>query len=448
MRELCHIFPDTNVFLHFPPLRDIDWCAIAESKEVELVVCMTVIHELDAKKSDSRLSSRAERAIKEIRDAQKPGTEIRNGVRLSIFNREIRAVDFPDTLSPESADDRIVHLAKLHLSTFVGNHVVIATGDYGMELRASAAGVDAISLGSSLRLPTPQDELTRKYRQAIAELNAIKNRLPKLTLGLAPPDGSMVAPHKLLFEIDTSWTPLDINSEMRNVKQKHPKQSGPHSQSQPILSSKNILPSLVSQEAWQKYDRKLDQFYDECREHFEFVNAVGFAKSMSFCFDLWLQNDGSGMATDIDVFVEFPSIIRFVAEKDSADAKPLVKQLKPPEAPEKPRPMAIEGLSPRYLDTLSEFIEVPELSIRRNDEWTPDATIHRSEDHISEIRVQVGKLKHGHNVRIGQFVAVFGKQEDIGLFEAACAVTTSELSEKVTVLLPFIARVKGVTPHS
>lgn len=174
MKEDLSVFPDTNVFLHFPPIHEIDWCSVCDAKSVRLVVCLTVIHELDEKKSDHRLSSRAERAIKEIREAVKSGGGLRSGVTINIFNREIRASDFPDSLSPDSADDRIVHLAKLFREETPGSEVAIVTGDFGMELRAQAGGITAIELDSSLRLPNPQDELTKKYKQTFNELNALK----------------------------------------------------------------------------------------------------------------------------------------------------------------------------------------------------------------------------------------------------------------------------------
>jgi len=443
MKDECCVFPDTNVFLHFPPMKDINWCTIADAKAVHLVICMTVIHELDAKKSDSRLSARAERAIKEIRDSQKEGLEIRSGVTLSVFNREVRASDFPETLSPESADDQIVHLVKLYLSEHPENQIAIATGDYGMELRASAGGIEIIALEPTHRLANPQDELTKKYRQAVSELNAIKNRLPKLSLGLALPDDSMTEAHKVTFELKDDWKPLDIDAEMEKIKRKHPKQSDPQSQAGQLLGVGNLMSELVSPKDLQRHDAKLDEFYNDYRKHLESINVIRDAKSRSFWFDLWLQNQGTGLATDIDVFLQFPEVIRFVAEQGSKDAEPLEEELKPPEPPHRPSPLGLgaEGLRP-YDDILSNMPDVSKYSFARRDEWTPDATIHQSEDHTYEVCVQVGKLKHGHNVCLGQFVAIFGSWDDVGAFNAECSISTSELAEKVTMRLPFIAIVK------
>lgn len=445
MKDNCCVFPDTNVFLHFLPIRDIDWCALADARSVDLIVCMTVIHELDAKKSDSRLAGRAERAIKEIRDARRAGAEIRRGVKVSVFNREVRAAEFPETLSPESADDRIVHLAKLYVNEHPGTDVAIATGDFGMELRASAGGTEVITLDQSLRLENPQDELKKKYQQAVSELNAIKNRLPRLTLGVALPDSPIAVPHEITFELDDDfWRPLDIESEMQTLMRKHPRQSGPHTQTEHLFGIGNLIPGLVSRESLQRYDAKLSKFYDEYRKHLEFLNVIRHAKSRSFWFDLWLQNEGKGLATDIDVFLQFPAEIRFVAEKGSEDAEPLENELEPPKPPERPDPLDVVASMPSRFDIVSNMPDISRLSFAPHDDWTPDASVHRSHDHMNEIRVQVGKLKHGHNVRLGQFVAIFGAWEDVGPFKAECTISTSELIEKIEIQLPFIAKAKGV----
>ena len=59
--ELFHLFLDTNSLPHFPSIKDVDWRAICECASVRLVVCMQVIHELDAKKDDPRLGGRPAR---------------------------------------------------------------------------------------------------------------------------------------------------------------------------------------------------------------------------------------------------------------------------------------------------------------------------------------------------------------------------------------------------
>lgn len=86
-----HAFPDTNIFLHYPPLDHIDWCAELGAKEVVLVVCLQVIDELDEKKDHSQFGERAARSLKQIRDYHRTGKEVRNGVTLTIYSKDLQA---------------------------------------------------------------------------------------------------------------------------------------------------------------------------------------------------------------------------------------------------------------------------------------------------------------------------------------------------------------------
>jgi len=442
VKDVCCVFPDTNIFLHFPPLKDFDWCVISDAKEVRLVICMTVIHELDAKKSDSRLSSRAERAIKEIRDAQKPNTETRQGVTVSVFNREIRAADFPESLSIESADDCIVHLAKLYRSENADIHVAIATGDYGMELRAASAGVEAISIDSARRLANPQDELTKKYHQAVTELNAIKNRRPKLNLGLSAPNGGMSAPHEIAFELGELSTFLNIDAEMESLKSKYPKQSRPRAHSGSLMADLVTFPGF--RESMKEYDSELEAFYEGYREFLKLKETIRQARARMCRFDLWLQNDGNGIATNLDIFLTFPPLIQLVADKQSEGFKAFESEPKAPKPPKKPSPADLASFRVSIpVDRIPNTASIVELMGTPRDEWTPGVSIHRNHSHSCEIRIRLGKIMHGRNVRLGEFLLLFRTREEIGPFSTDCSISAAELPEKLLIQMPFMAKLKG-----
>jgi predicted ribonuclease YlaK len=105
--EKLVVFPDTNILLHYPPLKHIDWLSICDSESVKLVLCMQVIHELDGKKDDARLSERAQHKIKEISEYRLNNSLVRENVDLEIFNNELKEGDFGEEFSSDSKDDRI-----------------------------------------------------------------------------------------------------------------------------------------------------------------------------------------------------------------------------------------------------------------------------------------------------------------------------------------------------
>src|SRR5437868_4439637 len=87
---------DTNVFLHFTPLDQMDLSDIAEGRPLELLVCVPVVRELSQKKHDPRLGEKARKALRMIEEMD--GKEIRAGVTLVI-----------DPNDPQSSDTNVDH---------------------------------------------------------------------------------------------------------------------------------------------------------------------------------------------------------------------------------------------------------------------------------------------------------------------------------------------------
>ena len=61
------LFPDTNLFLHYRPLNEIDWCSLLQSSTVEIEIAPVVARELETQKTlnqSEKLRDRAETALK------------------------------------------------------------------------------------------------------------------------------------------------------------------------------------------------------------------------------------------------------------------------------------------------------------------------------------------------------------------------------------------------
>ena len=216
MDDSTHLFLDTNTLLHYPPIKDVDWRAVCGCATVRLVLCLQVIHELDGKKDDPRLGNRASRAIKDIKAVRSAGGSLREGVTLVVFNYEIRAADFPATLSPDSKDDRIVHSVRKYLDEYPGVRAAVYTEDMGMSLRCEANGLAVVEPDPARRLENPQDEQTKKYRQAMSELNSLKNRLPAFSIR-AVPAGTDPAEAGNEYELSETRQTVDGKAELAKL---------------------------------------------------------------------------------------------------------------------------------------------------------------------------------------------------------------------------------------
>jgi hypothetical protein len=449
MKDRLHVFPDTNVFLHYPPLSQIDWRKHCDADSVHLLVCLEVIHELDTKKSDSRLAARADRAIKEIRETYHAGTPIRDNVTLSIFNQELRHSDFPTTLSPDSGDDKIVHLARMYREQNPENEIAIVTEDLGMELRCQAGGVAAVRMDSAIRLENPQDDMSRKYRQAIQELAAAKNRQPKLKLWITHPGETVSENRPPMFELNDLWQPPDIEAELAELRRKYPKQAGLHAQHKASSEVQGFaavaqmidMGHRVSPKQWEAYDEDLEAYFEKYRKYLEGRNELEQIKARCISFGLVLRNDGNGLATDIDVAVSFPLAIHWVSKSGTKEARWIETPLSAPEPPKMPKPASLVDVSISDMvahAVLAHRNDALDIDIRPRDEFTPYTKVVKAASGDWEIRSRLSKLKHGHDVALGTFVTGFASWDVAKPLSAHCFISTCELTNKTEDALPII----------
>jgi rRNA-processing protein FCF1 len=443
--KVIHVFPDTNVFLHYPPLADIDWRKLCGADKVNLVICLAVIQELDAKKSDSRLADRASRAIKQIRQANKSAVEIRDGVTISIFNRELSPDDFASgPLSPESGDDRIVRLVRLFAEQNPNSEVAIATEDLGMELRCEAGNVPVIQMDASIRLENPQDEQAKKLRQATQELAALKNRLPKLRLTVRETGATGNSTEPPVFILDNQRKPLDVEQAMADVEARFPRRKPIQRKPSPpppspeelrrfaslMQEEVRIFPvrSMITDEQWKKYDKEVEEYIQKYRKHLTDLEQIEEIKSRCIAIELVLWNDGAGPATDIDVIVEWPESF-------------LEAEIPPPEEPEAPKPFPELFNSNKYDVFGHPAFDSSIFESMGHDD--PTVSVSRMNDGRWQTHVTLRKIKHGHPIVLGTLYACFAGFEDAKPFGAEYVISASELTNKVGGQLHLLVRLRS-----
>lgn len=145
---------DTNVFIHFRRYDEINWPKLAGTTDVRLVVPLLVVDQLEELSYKSRATSdratRILRALQDLRRNHRPeiSLEVRSGTTLQILMDPRGHSRHPD--SDAEFLDRVEFLAAIG-----AGRVLIATGDYGMKLRATARGLNCIDLPEDLRLKSP-----------------------------------------------------------------------------------------------------------------------------------------------------------------------------------------------------------------------------------------------------------------------------------------------------
>lgn len=167
--EQTWIIADTNYFLHFRQPDQIDWSSLVSSKQVTLVVPMTVIDELDKHKnaSSNKLRTKAQAIItklKEINRAEEKqwGSSVRVEIAPNIFLGEMTELG----LDENRADDRIMAFAVYFAKSedVDPTRVFLVSNDFGMELKSKGRGIRLLPLPEELQIPAELDSFERELR--------------------------------------------------------------------------------------------------------------------------------------------------------------------------------------------------------------------------------------------------------------------------------------------
>lgn len=429
------VFPDTNLFLHFKPLAQIDWLAVCRARRVKLVVCLQVINELDDKKGDARLGERAKRAVKDIREMR--DKEVRPGVTLTVFNHALRPEDFPAGMSPDRSDDRIVRSVQAYaVANMDDAPSAVATDDYGMELRCEAHGVAVVRLPAADRLEAPQDELTKKLRQAQAEATALKNRLPSLALAVTVrggyPDGHEPPDLPPSREVE----PLDVGEEMALQRLTHRKLGQP---AHPLLGGFDMERMLHRPEQIEKYNRQLEDYFAEYERYLHAFNEWVEGRGVVCDFDLYLVNCGNSPATGIECHVLFPPcVFRLLDPADEED--PFGQPPTPPQAPKEPVSFAASMLG--LPDFGPGWAGGRGYDLRLPDPHAPYAEILNLADHDegmtgAVLQCHLRQLTHTKTEKLGSFSLTFSGPTEVRPFQADYSILSTELPVKTEGKLLF-----------
>jgi hypothetical protein len=445
MSHEIHAFTDSNVFLHYKPLAQIDWCRVLKARSVVLVICLPVIQELDNKKSDPRLADRARRAIKEIEEHEAAAKPLRSGVTLEVYNEELRRDEFPSSLSPDSQDDRIVHLARKYMLAHVDRKVCIVTEDYGMSLRCRAGDVLVERIDGADRLENPGEEKDRKLKQALNELAVLKNRLPKLIVSVHRLATDYGEDGPYTCKLTDNWADLNVKVEVEKQRKAHPKRADQPAPPFPMPISE-MWESRITQEQWERYDREIDAYLLNYELFTRQMNTWGSNHSRTIRFILFVENQGNSPATDIDLYLSLPKKISWVAQVAGQDSG-VQKKPTPPTPPQPPKPDFISAaLRSASHGALAE-LNLPGLRdirpTRNADE--PEVQVYLRHQHGAGalVHTKLTRLKHGQVCMLGNFVALFGSWDEVSPFEAEYTVSASEIPEKLDEKIPFVITKSG-----
>ncbi len=461
---MTFLFVDTNVLLHFKRLEEIDWLKLSGTRLVTILLCPTVIRELDRQKSlhpQHKIRKRSQEITSSLhrRLIGKSPTKIRDGVDIH-FIAEDPSTDFTNNnLRPEINDDWIIASAIEWKQIHSGDETKIVTADLGLTIKSRSHGIEVIAPLELDRHPEVVDGDEKKILQLQRQLAKLQNSIPVLNVAFS--DKETISRHELLPQAQPD--PKAIDREIARIKAKHPALPLPTKPESPktgiipsTLDSKSLKYSAISdlftskigglnfltQEKIVEYNSKLERFYKEYEHYINALHCIRNTELRSIEFSLIVENQGSCPADEVDIHLHFPDGFQLF-EKDSDD---IPNALEPPSPPKPLNPFGIDSfpdlsyfnhhslIRPNYSSRVGPPPNVSSPTIRRTNSYDVDLDIKRA--------------KHGYIYTIGHFIAVFDSYEEAKSFTIEYSITASNLPNPSTGRLSVvISKPDGVSPR-
>lgn len=313
-----HVFPDTNVLLHFPALDGLDWSALCGVDDVVVHITTPVITELNKIKDvghTKRIRKRAasvQRRLKDLLRADAVASVIGNGVRLVFEAETPSTADYPG-LNSGVADDLLV-AATLGWSTRNNEEAALVTDDTGLALivKANKWNVKLLEPPDNARLAEEADEDDKEKEQLRRRLAMLESALPELHLSFINGDK--------VFKIERPESDVDatVRAILQKQREKYPPLPIPTEPKQrgritlgALAAMNQDYASLMRNDPAEvnKYNEALERYFDEFEEVTR--NNVGVGRRLAK-IELHVENRGSAPARDVLVRMHFPDDLKVI----------------------------------------------------------------------------------------------------------------------------------------
>jgi rRNA-processing protein FCF1 len=402
------LFLDTNVYMHYHRVDEIDWTELFEVDQVKIVVPKITITELDKHKNGHRTRKMRERCrvILEKFESwfEKDDEEIRSNISIQHFG-SIPKIDFEEKGLNESSSDDILIATILQFQIINPSaEITLVTQDTGPRLTAKQLGIKVKRLSDNFKLPEEIDEQEKQIKELTREVQKLKNLRPNLKLAFIETNNA--SDHTTL----NIYPPLSVNeAEVKHkyseIKIRYPKMSyvGRH----PL--HRDYIFFGPTDEQVNSYNRDLEKFYNDCQRFFHQVVAYQNFQRRTVKIDINALNSGNAPGDDLHIWLHFPNGFALYEEASF------------PKAPEKPEPPVEPTGHPsdilRNLNIKEPFTGNSLADIIQNTSGLKNITdlkIKKASGY--EVTLKVKRVQHGVPIHLPTLFAGFDKFEEAASF--------------------------------
>jgi rRNA-processing protein FCF1 len=434
--EKTYIVVDTNTFLHFIDLDQIRWEELFPGKILVLVICPQVIRELNRHKDTPRNPKIRDRATNILRKIEgwvdsESNIALKGSVEVQ-FRIYDASIDFAAfKLVREVDDDHIIAILIEMQNELPSNSVVLLSKDIGLKLKARTQGFSVVSLPDSALLPEELLPSEKKIKELENQVKELQNIRPKLRLAFAD-ESSKVS---LEFQGATELSEANTANSMTAIRNKYPKLVEQKFQDKadavsPILqglSRMNFELGQLTPKKIDEYNRSLDEFFSNYEQYLKDLRSFCEWERRTATLRIFLVNEGTCPADDIDIFMHFPDGFKLFDEDD------YLKPPKEPKAPSKPRsaldqltsPVIWGGIDPLYRNHSLDLLT--RLPVGPSNVGSPKIKRTNSYD----VTVKIKKAKHGLIEELDVMYITFDSSSTVQSFKIDYSIHASNLPKYI-----------------
>ncbi len=434
------IFLDTNVYLHYQDFDQINWLEVTEADHVTVVVPPITIHELNKHKDlhpRPRVKKRAGDTLKKLFTlfSSASQAQFRNGIAIILEDRE-PLIDFSAfLLSREVQDDNLIASIIMCKNETPGVEIVLVTSDHGLTLlgKARRHGITTIKLPDNLKLPEEPDPDQEKIRKLEQEIRELKRTMPQLSLIFE--DSNQYA--TFILQPSNKLPCEKIEEELREIRKKYPKKTEElkkidkqQSTNSPLVELANSMStsllSILSTADINGYNAELEKFYQDYAIYLQNKADFQSLKHTTVKLTIWLVNDGTAPAEDIDILLHFPDGFNLIDEKE------FLQSPAPPTPPVLPETIMEKlGKFNTEMYGLSSYMISPPNIPNLQPPNVSSPNIRRTTNSYG-VEIEVRRLKHKFRVQFDPLYVVFESFNDANSFQVDYQILAANLPNEVS----------------
>lgn len=419
-----YIFIDTNIFLHFEDLEEINWIKDFELDECTLVIAPIIIDELDEKKlGNSKIAKRARKALHKIEEySGSEKVKINSKVLVKILNDKPKTEFYDENeLNFKEQDHRLLASMIKFRSDFKKENIAICTNDVGPRIRARGFNFQSFKPNEKYLLPFEDDLKEKEINKLKLELSTIKSKNPILDLKFN--NGKN---HLRIKQKECSIKPIKLfDDKMKKFKEEFPPVD--LETMLPDTERKNISefnkPSIGQ---FSEYNQKLEKFNEEYEESLKAQIIFDYREELTYTIKLSLENSGKLPAENIDIHLHFPDGFELINASDKPTREKLPKPPKKPKTRFDYEPLNIHSLLANIPSHQTSNIHIGNLG--------PDIKKTNSYD----VNYNVDYLKHSYQRKLDDLLITFDSPEDVKSFGVEFIISAGNMTEQVSGTLNVI----------